>query len=71
MRVAVIGAGSWGTALALVAARDGRDVSLWARDAPWLTRGSTIWRRKSRLTGLSSSAQKTQTSDSGDMRSER
>src|ERR1700730_12375180 len=31
--VAVIGAGAWGTALAAVAARAGRDVVLYARDA--------------------------------------
>ena len=31
--VGVIGGGAWGTALALVAARAGRDVLLWARDA--------------------------------------
>lgn len=31
-RVAVIGAGSWGTALALVAARNQLDVKLWARE---------------------------------------
>ena len=31
--VAVIGAGAWGTALAGVAARAGRDVVLCARDA--------------------------------------
>lgn len=31
MNVAVIGAGSWGTALAQVAASNGHDVSLWAR----------------------------------------
>ena len=31
--VAVIGAGAWGTALASVAARAGRDVTLYARDA--------------------------------------
>ena len=31
--VAVIGAGSWGTALALVVARNGRAVRLWGRDA--------------------------------------
>ena len=31
MRVAVIGAGSWGTALALVLAEAGHDVMLWAR----------------------------------------
>src|ERR1044071_3351815 len=30
-RIAVIGAGSWGTALALVAARNQHDVRLWAR----------------------------------------
>lgn len=32
-RVAVIGAGSWGTALAIVAARAGHDVVLWSRNA--------------------------------------
>jgi glycerol-3-phosphate dehydrogenase (NAD(P)+) len=32
-RVAVIGAGSWGTALALVAARNQHQVSLWARES--------------------------------------
>ena len=32
-RVAVLGAGAWGSALANVAARAGRDVTLWARDA--------------------------------------
>ena len=31
-RVAVIGGGAWGTALALVAARAGAEVMLWARD---------------------------------------
>ena len=32
-RVAVLGAGAWGSALANVAARAGRKVTLWARDA--------------------------------------
>ncbi len=32
MRIAVIGAGSWGTALAIVAGRAGHDVQVWARD---------------------------------------
>lgn len=32
-RIAVIGGGAWGTALATVAARAGRDVRLWMRDA--------------------------------------
>src|ERR1044072_1933682 len=31
-RIAVVGAGAWGTALANCAARAGRDVTLWARD---------------------------------------
>lgn len=31
-RVTVLGAGSWGTALALIAARAGHDVRLWTRD---------------------------------------
>ena len=33
MRVAVIGAGGWGTALGVVAARAGREVRLWSRNA--------------------------------------
>ena len=32
-RIAVLGAGSWGTALAHAALRAGRDVVLWSRDA--------------------------------------
>ena len=32
-RIGIVGAGAWGTALALVAARAGRRVTLWARDA--------------------------------------
>src|SRR5437867_2495445 len=32
-RVAVLGAGSWGTALAVHLGRVGHDVRLWARDA--------------------------------------
>ena len=31
-RIAVIGAGSWGTALAIVAARKGHQVQLWSRN---------------------------------------
>ena len=33
MRVGVIGAGSWGTALAIIAGRSGHDVKLWSRSA--------------------------------------
>ncbi len=32
-RIAIIGAGSWGTALAIVAARAGHEVCLWSRNA--------------------------------------
>src|SRR5687767_10665405 len=32
-RVAVLGAGSWGTALAIVLARNGAGTTLWGRDA--------------------------------------
>ena len=32
-RIAILGAGAWGTALANTIARSGRDVALWARDA--------------------------------------
>ena len=31
-RIAVVGAGSWGTALAVISARAGHDVRLWSRD---------------------------------------
>src|SRR5689334_18514012 len=31
-RIAIIGAGSWGTALAVIAARAGHEVQLWARN---------------------------------------
>lgn len=38
MKVAVVGAGSWGTSLALVAARNGHDVWLWSREASFAAR---------------------------------
>ena len=43
-RVAVIGAGSWGTALALVAARNRHQVTLWARE-PEIARGIEVAHR--------------------------
>ncbi|HEU6455650.1 MAG TPA: 2-dehydropantoate 2-reductase N-terminal domain-containing protein, partial [Roseateles sp.] len=33
MKISVLGAGAWGTALAIQAARAGHDVQLWGRDA--------------------------------------
>ncbi|MCQ4159840.1 NAD(P)-dependent glycerol-3-phosphate dehydrogenase [Roseomonas sp. GC11] len=42
-KIAVIGAGAWGTALALQAARAGGEVALWARDA---TRAAAMQERR-------------------------
>ena len=36
-RIGVIGGGAWGTALATVAARAGREVTLWARETDVVT----------------------------------
>jgi glycerol-3-phosphate dehydrogenase (NAD(P)+) len=49
--VSVIGAGSWGTALATVAARAGRDVTLYARDAAHAAH-ITAARENPRLPGI-------------------
>lgn len=46
-RCAVVGAGSWGTALALAAARAGREVALWGRDAEQM-RAMAATRRNAR-----------------------
>jgi glycerol-3-phosphate dehydrogenase (NAD(P)+) len=50
-RIAVIGAGAWGTALANAAARAGRDVVLWARD-PASVAALTTTRESPRLPGI-------------------
>ncbi|MBR0715347.1 NAD(P)H-dependent glycerol-3-phosphate dehydrogenase [Bradyrhizobium liaoningense] len=49
--VAVIGAGAWGTALATVAARAGRSVTLWARNAEHAARIAST-RDNPRLPGM-------------------
>ena len=49
--VAVIGAGAWGTALAAVAARAGRDVTLYARDTSHAKRIAST-RENPRLPGI-------------------
>lgn len=41
-RIAVIGAGAWGTALALQAARAGAEVSLWARNPAAMSAGRVM-----------------------------
>ena len=50
-RIAVIGAGAWGTALANVIARAGRTVTLWARD-PAIARSIMAERESPRLPGV-------------------
>jgi glycerol-3-phosphate dehydrogenase (NAD(P)+) len=50
-RIAVIGAGAWGTALANIAARAGRGVTLWARDAAAVA-AMTAHRESPRLPGV-------------------
>jgi glycerol-3-phosphate dehydrogenase (NAD(P)+) len=50
-RIAVIGAGAWGTALAAVAARAGRTVTLWARD-PATVAAIMATREATRLPGV-------------------
>ncbi|BAM86323.1 NAD(P)H-dependent glycerol-3-phosphate dehydrogenase [Bradyrhizobium oligotrophicum S58] len=49
--IAIIGAGAWGTALAAVAARAGRDVTLYARDADHAARIAAA-RENPRLPGI-------------------
>lgn len=46
-RIAIVGAGSWGTALAVFAARAGHDVTLWSRD-PELAKSINQQRTNSR-----------------------
>jgi glycerol-3-phosphate dehydrogenase (NAD(P)+) len=50
-RIAVVGAGAWGTALANAAARARRDVILWARD-PATVAALTATRESPRLPGI-------------------
>src|SRR6187401_1993603 len=50
-RIAVVGAGAWGTALANCAARAGRDVTLWVRDAAMVAQ-LTATRENPRLPGI-------------------
>jgi glycerol-3-phosphate dehydrogenase (NAD(P)+) len=50
-RVAILGAGSWGTALAIELARSGPDVLLWGRDPEVAARIEADGRHPRRLTG--------------------
>ena len=50
--IAVLGAGAWGTALANLAARDGRRVLLWARDAGHVAEMASARENARRLPGV-------------------
>lgn len=50
-RVAILGAGSWGTALAIELSRSGHDVMLWGRDPEVAARIEADGRHPRRLTG--------------------
>jgi len=52
MRVAVLGAGSWGTALAIHLSRAGQEVALWCRDAAVADAIRRDGRHPTRLRGL-------------------
>lgn len=51
-KVGVIGAGAWGTALAVVAARAGRDVRLWAREPALVAEINSSHRNTPYLPGI-------------------
>ena len=51
-KIAVLGAGAWGTALANAAARPGRDVVLWARDATHVAEIAKTRENARRLPGV-------------------
>ena len=53
MKVAVLGAGSWGTALSIHLARGGHDVLLWGRDAEVCGAIEATRRHPRRLSGIS------------------
>ncbi len=50
--IAVLGAGSWGTALALLLARNGQSVMLWGRDAAFMTQLASARTNERFLPGL-------------------
>ena len=51
-RIGIIGAGAWGTALAAVAHRAGRDVKIWAREADVVTAINTTHENTPFLPGV-------------------
>lgn len=63
MRVAVLGAGSWGTTLAIVLAENGHDVSLWDHDQERARRTAKARQNARYLAGIKIPAGVTVTSD--------
>lgn len=61
--IGVVGAGAWGTALANVAARAGRNVILWARDAQHVAEMAATRANAKRLPGVALEAGVTPVSD--------
>lgn len=64
-RIGVIGGGSWGTALALVAARAGREVAIYARDAETVADINAHRENRRRLPGIPLDAAIAATDDIG------
>jgi glycerol-3-phosphate dehydrogenase (NAD(P)+) len=63
LRIAVIGAGAWGTALALVAARSGQRVTLWAQRAEFADELQRARENKTYLAGFALPENLTVTND--------
>lgn len=67
MRIGVIGAGAWGTALALVAARAGHRVALWARQDETARAINSTREHQARLPGITLPDNITATSGPADL----
>lgn len=62
-RIGIVGAGAWGTALALAAARAGREVTLWARDPKTVESINVARQNRAHLPGIVFDAPIAATSD--------
>lgn len=67
MRIVVLGAGAWGTALANVAARGANDVVLWARNADHVTEMQAEKTNRRRLPGVAFAANLRASSNQDDL----
>ena len=65
-RIGIIGAGAWGTALATVAHRAGRDVRIWAREADVVTAINTVHENTPFLPGVPLAPEIRATADLGE-----